>query len=61
MINGDEKLRDVSSIALKTAVAELPAATSPLTIAVIKLLVPPLKDALCKSFSVSFLFCQSLY
>uniref|UniRef100_A0A0R3RXJ3 TIP120 domain-containing protein n=1 Tax=Elaeophora elaphi TaxID=1147741 RepID=A0A0R3RXJ3_9BILA len=46
MINGDEKLRDVSSIALKTAVAELPAATSPLTMAVIKLLVPPLKDAL---------------
>uniref|UniRef100_A0A915PP10 TATA-binding protein interacting (TIP20) domain-containing protein n=1 Tax=Setaria digitata TaxID=48799 RepID=A0A915PP10_9BILA len=46
MINGDEKLRDVSSIALKTAVAELPAASSPLTVAVIKLLVPPLKDAL---------------
>uniref|UniRef100_A0A1I8EVT8 TATA-binding protein interacting (TIP20) domain-containing protein n=1 Tax=Wuchereria bancrofti TaxID=6293 RepID=A0A1I8EVT8_WUCBA len=55
MINGDEKLRDVSSIALKTAVAELPAASSPLTVAVIKLLVPPLKDALCKSFSVLFL------
>uniref|UniRef100_A0A8R1TWV1 TIP120 domain-containing protein n=1 Tax=Onchocerca volvulus TaxID=6282 RepID=A0A8R1TWV1_ONCVO len=46
MINGDEKLRDVSSIALKTAVAELPAASSPLTVAVIKQLVPPLRNAL---------------
>ncbi|VDN06172.1 unnamed protein product [Thelazia callipaeda] len=51
MINGDEELRDVSSIALKTVVAELPVASSPLTIAVIKLLVPPLRDALCKRLS----------
>lgn len=46
MVEKDEKMRDVASIALKTVISELPSTNSPLTGSVIKRMVPKLTEAL---------------
>uniref|UniRef100_A0A914ZPD0 TATA-binding protein interacting (TIP20) domain-containing protein n=8 Tax=Parascaris univalens TaxID=6257 RepID=A0A914ZPD0_PARUN len=51
MISGSEQLRDVSSIALKTVISELPPSNASLTSNVIKRVVPKLTDALKESAS----------
>lgn len=58
MISGSEQLRDVSSIALKTVISELPPSNASLTSNVIKRVVPKLTDALSKL--LTFLFIQLL-
>ncbi|VDK21312.1 unnamed protein product [Anisakis simplex] len=49
MISGSEQLRDVSSIALKTVISELPPSNTALTSNVVKRVVPKLTDALKES------------
>uniref|UniRef100_A0A0M3IHJ3 TIP120 domain-containing protein n=1 Tax=Ascaris lumbricoides TaxID=6252 RepID=A0A0M3IHJ3_ASCLU len=51
MISGSEQLRDVSSIALKTVISELPPSNASLTSNVIKRVVPKLTDALKENAS----------
>ncbi|MFH4982023.1 hypothetical protein AB6A40_008732 [Gnathostoma spinigerum] len=46
MVSGSEQVRDVSSIALKTVISELPATNSILTSNVIKRVIPKLTDSL---------------
>lgn len=51
MISGSEQLRDVSSIALKTVISELPPSNATLTSNVIRRVVPKLTDALKETAS----------